>query len=428
RCYDSAVNEPGYNINLEETGMLYDVEYEITAQIFVLFIFVYSCIDYPMRNRKNMLFRIMSIILIVTQSFDILSAYVISYNDIFSRISNILVNTAYFFFGTILCYLLGAYIDYHIIPENGKKILVKTKLILLIIEEIAIIANIFWGFFFYITEDNIYTHGDWFYVMHVVSILFIVMAGISMIINKRVLGKAQILYGTIIISLYVLPIIFQVLFFKNVLIIMFGASLIMLVTFFSLETPDYVKLQTTLEELEATRSELEKLNKKNYDLAHFDQMSELLNRTAYEETILDLKTNMKEIREEKNIIIFMADLNFLKYLNDNQGHNIGDEAIKNVALIIKETFSDKEKCYRIGGDEFCVISIGNDQIEFEAMYQEFLDKVAEKSKQVDYPFSVASAYYIVKDESIDDALQIVDNMMYENKKEIKKQYPHFARA
>ena len=370
----------------------------------------------------------MSIILIVTQSFDILSAYVISYTDIFPRIINLLVNTAYFFFGTILCYLLGAYIDHYIIPENGKKLLLKTKLILLIIEEIAIVANVFFGFFFYITEDNIYTHGDFFYVMHFVSILFIVMAGISMIINKKILGKAQIIYGTIIISLYVLPIILQVLFFQSTLIIMFGASLIMLVTFFSLETPDYVKLQNTLEELESTRSELEKLNKKYYNLAHYDQMSELSNRTAYEEMILDLKSNMKKIREEQTIIILMADLNFLKYLNDTLGHNIGDEAIKNVASIIKESFSDKENCYRIGGDEFCVISIGNDKNEFESMYQEFIDKVAEKNKEVDYPFSVGSAYYVVKDESIDDAIQVVDNMMYENKNEIKKNYPNFARA
>ncbi len=408
--------------------MLYDVKYEIAAQIFVLFIFVYSCIEYPMRSRKNILFRIMSIILILTQSFDILSAYVISYTDIFPRIINLLVNTAYFFFGTILCYLLGAYIDHYIIPENGKKLLLKTKLILLIIEEIAIVANVFFGFFFYITEDNIYTHGDFFYVMHFVSILFIVMAGISMIINKKILGKAQIIYGTIIISLYVLPIILQVLFFQSTLIIMFGASLIMLVTFFSLETPDYVKLQNTLEELESTRSELEKLNKKYYNLAHYDQMSELSNRTAYEEMIIDLKSNMKKIREEQTIIILMADLNFLKYLNDTLGHNIGDEAIKNVASIIKESFSDKENCYRIGGDEFCVISIGNDKNEFESMYQEFIDKVAEKNKEVDYPFSVGSAYYVVQDESIDDAIQVVDNMMYENKNEIKKNYPNFARA
>ncbi len=408
--------------------MLYDVEYEISAQIFVLIIFVYSCIYYPMRSKKNIFFRIMSIILIVTQSFDILSAYVISYTNIFPKISNILVNTAYFFFGTILCYMLGAYIDYHIIPEKGKKIFLKTKLIVLIIEEIAIVANMFFGFFFYITEDNVYTHGPLFYVMHFVSIFFIVMAGITMFLNKKVLGKAQKLYGTIIILLYVLPIIMQVLFFGNTLIIMFGASLIMLVTFFSLETPDYVKLQTTLEELEKTKSELEKLNKKNFKLAHFDQMSELLNRTAYEEMISDLKTNMPNIREEKKVIIFMTDLNFLKYLNDNFGHNIGDEAIKNVALIIKETFSDKENCYRIGGDEFCIISIGNDKNEFETMYRKFIEKVEEKSRKVDYPFSVASAYFIVQDESIGDAIQIVDNMMYENKKEFKKNYPHFARA
>ena len=375
-----------------------------------------------------MLFRIMSIILIVTQSFDILSAYTISYHQIFPRISNILINTAYFFFGTILCYMLGAYIDYHIIPENGKKPFLKSKLIILIIEEIAILANIFFGFFFYITEDNIYTHGNLFYVMHFVSILFIVMAGISMFINKKILGRSQILYGSIIISLYILPILLQVLFFKNVLIIMFGASLIMLVTLFSLETPDYVKLQTTLEELETTKSELEKLNTKYYELAHFDQMTELSNRTAYEEKIADLKTNMEKIREDEKIIILMADLNFLKYLNDNLGHNTGDEAIKNVACIIKETFSDKENCYRIGGDEFCIISIGNDQAGFETMYQKFIDQVAEKDREVNYPFSVASAYYIVQDESIDDAIQIVDNMMYENKVEIKKNYPDFARS
>ncbi len=408
--------------------MIYDVEYEISAQIFVLFIFVYSCINYPMKSRKNMLFRIMSIILIITQSLDILSAYVISYPDVFSRISNNLVNTAYFFFGTTLRYMLGAYIDYHVIPESGKKPFLKTKLVLLIIEEIAIIANIFGGYFFYITEDNIYTHGEYFYVMHFVSILFIVMAGISMFLNIKILGKAQILYGTVIIALYVLPIILQVLFFPNVLMIMLGASLIMLVTLFSLETPDYVKLQTTLEELEVTKSELEKLNIEYYKLAHLDQMTELLNRTAYEEMISDLRSNIKKIRVEKKIIIFMTDLNYLKYLNDNFGHNTGDEAIKNVASIIKETFSDQENCYRIGGDEFCVIGIGSDQIEFEAMYQKFLDKVAEKGKKVNYPFSVAGAYYIVRDESIDDAVQIVDNMMYENKKEIKKNNPQFARA
>ena len=408
--------------------MKYDVEYEIMALIFVLFIFVYSCIEYPMRSKKNMLFRIMSIILIATESFDIFSAYVVSYNNVFPRIVNVLVNTAYFASGTILCFMLGAYIDYHVIPENGKRLFFRTKTILLIVEEIAIIANMFFGFFFYVTEDNIYTHGECFYVMHIVSIVFIVLAGISMCINKKILGTSQIVYGTIIISLYILPIVFQVLFLKDTLIIMVGASLIMLVTFFSLETPDYVRLQTTLEELEITKSELEELNKKYFKLAHFDKMSELSNRTAYEEMISDLKTNLNIIREEKKIIVFMADLNFLKYLNDNFGHNIGDEAIKNVASIVKETFSDKENCYRIGGDEFCIISMGNDQSEFETMYQKFLDKVEEKSNEVNYPFSVASAYYIVQDESIDDAIQIVDNMMYENKEEIKKNYPNYARA
>ena len=62
------------------------------------------------------------------------------------------------------------------------------------------------------------------------------------------------------------------------------------------------------------------------------------------------------------------------------------------------------------------------------MYQKFIGKVAEMNTEVDYSFSVASAYYIVQNESIDDAMQIVDNMMYENKEEIKKDHPLFARG
>ena len=58
-------------------------------------------------------------------------------------------------------------------------------------------------------------------------------------------------------------------------------------------------------------------------------MSELYNRTAYEEMISDLKTNLEKIRAEKKIIILMADLNFLKYLNDTHGHYTGDPGRKN---------------------------------------------------------------------------------------------------
>ncbi len=42
-------------------------------------------------------------------------------------------------------------------------------------------------------------------------------------------------------------------------------------------------------------------------------------------------------------------------------------------------------------------------------------------------FGCLSGFYRGNDENIDDAMQMVDNMMYENKKEIKKNYPGFAR-
>lgn len=407
--------------------MVYEVKFEIAALVFVLFIYAYACICYPLKSKKNVLFRVMCLFLIVTETLDILSAYVISFTDFFPRYSNILVNTAYYMFGTALCYLLGVYIDLYIIPYNGKKLLSKFRKVILGIIELAIFLNMIWGYFFYVSSNNEYLHGEFFYVMHGVSLFFVAIAGITMLINIRKIDNVRKWYGALIILLYLLPMLIQVLFFPNTLLIMFGASLIMLVTFFSIETPDYVKLQDTLNKLEATKEELEHLNKKYYELAHFDQMTELLNRTAYEEKMISLKAKYEEIKASNEIILLIADLNFLKYLNDNMGHQIGDDAIIETAKNLKSSFTEKEYCYRIGGDEFCVISIGSSKEEFVKCYQSFLEAVEAHNKKVSYPYSVASAYHVIGDESLFDAMQDVDNKMYENKKEIKQKFPHLAR-
>lgn len=55
-------------------------------------------------------------------------------------------------------------------------------------------------------------------------------------------------------------------------------------------------------------------------------------------------------------VVLIADLNNLKLINDTLGHQYGDEAIKLTADVLHSSFSDIGSCYRIGGDEFCVIS------------------------------------------------------------------------
>ena len=54
-------------------------------------------------------------------------------------------------------------------------------------------------------------------------------------------------------------------------------------------------------------------------------------------------------------MIIVFDLNDLKKCNDKNGHMVGDEYIVASSKIIKKTFMEYGRVYRIGGDEFCVL-------------------------------------------------------------------------
>lgn len=91
-------------------------------------------------------------------------------------------------------------------------------------------------------------------------------------------------------------------------------------------------------------------------LAYEDGLTGLKNRTSYQE--------MCERIELEGIPtgVVMMDLNNLKYVNDNFGHDDGDEMLTAAANLIKFTFKDiiGATCYRIGGDEFVALVQNSD--------------------------------------------------------------------
>lgn len=77
-----------------------------------------------------------------------------------------------------------------------------------------------------------------------------------------------------------------------------------------------------------------------------DPMTTLLNRKSYE-------NRLKKIDYMTAIIIL--DANYFKEINDQYGHQFGDEILKIIAKTILKAYGKYAHCYRIGGDEFCVI-------------------------------------------------------------------------
>lgn len=159
-------------------------------------------------------------------------------------------------------------------------------------------------------------------------------------------------------------------------------------------------------------------------MAYQDQMTGLQNRSAFEEKL----SLFRELPENGNFgVIITFDMNGLKRINDQYGHAKGDEAIIEFANIIKTGFEDIGNCYRIGGDEICVI-VEKDQLMIEEAIESRMNLIADKAKEAGIRqgtgFTVAGGYSKCRQDksfSIDEAYKQADQEMYLNKERMKSQ-------
>ncbi len=157
--------------------------------------------------------------------------------------------------------------------------------------------------------------------------------------------------------------------------------------------------------------------------ASIDAMTGVKNRNAYESHIQKLTVSPELC---KKVHIISCDLNFLKHLNDNLGHEYGDKAICKCANMLVSVVKNGD-VYRIGGDEFICITNEN--------FEESLRRTVETETKVedDDVFSVAvgfSSYDQYTDgpaPSIKQIIERADANMYINKKECKERYPQLCR-
>lgn len=154
-------------------------------------------------------------------------------------------------------------------------------------------------------------------------------------------------------------------------------------------------------------------------LAYKDGLTNLSNRTAFQERLETLQM------KQQNVAIIMFDVNDLKKVNDNLGHQYGDEMLVTSAQIISDSFgTNGVECYRIGGDEFVVIlfkdniwdAVTNGLQTFEEAINEY-----NEHDHLKYQIHIAYGYAIIDDEkcSINELYEIADQRMYKCKKQMK---------
>lgn len=88
-------------------------------------------------------------------------------------------------------------------------------------------------------------------------------------------------------------------------------------------------------------------------MAHHDHLTGLANRSLLEESLLQAIERAK--RNKSKIAVLLADLDGFKPVNDNYGHDVGDNLLRIIASRLKSTVRSSDTVARIGGDEFVLL-------------------------------------------------------------------------
>ena len=153
------------------------------------------------------------------------------------------------------------------------------------------------------------------------------------------------------------------------------------------------------------------------NLAYSDKLTGVKNNTAYLQEVAFLKNDI--LQKKANFSIFIIDANGLKYINDNYGHEIGNELIIKVTQMIAEVFGE-ENLYRIGGDEFAVILSGQTEASCEEYQKKFDEAVDNQKGKIWASASMGYATYDKKkDSTYESVFNRADEDMYDKKVRMK---------
>lgn len=166
-------------------------------------------------------------------------------------------------------------------------------------------------------------------------------------------------------------------------------------------------------------TERKRLEEELLSLTLTDELTGLSNRRGF----FTLAAHQLKIanRLDKGIMLFFMDFDNLKSINDSAGHQVGDRALVDTALVLKRTFRESDVIARYGGDEFVALTLEisehSELILIERLGENLANFNAQRAAPYRLSISLGFAHYDPKKPvPIETLLEKADQSMYENKR------------
>ncbi len=123
------------------------------------------------------------------------------------------------------------------------------------------------------------------------------------------------------------------------------------------------------------RQHLEEANRRLETMSRTDPLTGLYNRYQLDHLVPKMVDRAQEL--EKPVTLSIIDVDYYKGFNDHHGHQEGDRALQLLADTMRSSFSEhNDHMFRYGGDEFLVVSYGQEEHEVADKLKNFVKQVA----------------------------------------------------
>jgi len=166
-------------------------------------------------------------------------------------------------------------------------------------------------------------------------------------------------------------------------------------------------------------SHLSELQEELRQLATVDELTGLANRRGF--FALGEHELLVAARTRAAVALLFVDVDGLKRVNDQLGHAVGDQLLKEAADVIRETIRTSDLAGRLGGDEFCVLLMGDPELDPYRAVARMRATAANHNERPDrtFPFSLSIGLSSIapgRSVTLEELIDAADEAMYEDKR------------
>jgi len=166
------------------------------------------------------------------------------------------------------------------------------------------------------------------------------------------------------------------------------------------------------------------------DLAHHDHLTGLYNKRYFDNIFARFLARLRGQDRRKSrikaLVLILCDVNQFKFINDNFGHQIGDQVLKIIAGVLENSVRTDDIVARVGGDEFGIIlkveEVKDALLAVKATKNRILQNLQDlKITEKELKLSVSIGYAILKkgqSKTSEQLFKKADKMMYKEKQRV----------